>query len=253
MHPDTGRSSRTTSSALLLSPVQANVAESTRRMLAPELQAPGVARPMPVSLLHRRKGSSAACASSSCIALAGWCRRQRVGRSSPPVVWDALRRYDATAREPLRRVCSGVEWESEPGAQQDSRASSTAGAPQTVTRARALGRKRRVAPCFPRRAGASATATRCSLREEYRDRPMRRRGSRISSDPGVFAAPSTTPAHRVSWSEPAMTSPPVRARQARAPWCAFLSLAALWALSPDARSMAGGHPGFRNAGASDAR
>jgi transposase len=40
------------------------------------------------------------------------------------VVWDAIRRYDATARETLRRFCSSVECESEPGAQQDTRCSS---------------------------------------------------------------------------------------------------------------------------------
>jgi hypothetical protein len=49
-------------------------------------------RPMPVSLLHRRKGSSAPCASGSMHCASGWWGRQRVDRSSPPVVWDALRR-----------------------------------------------------------------------------------------------------------------------------------------------------------------
>jgi hypothetical protein len=75
-------------------------------------------------------------ATAPCMALPRPCRRQRVCRSPTRLFfWDVIRRYDETAREPLRRFCLSVECESEPGAQPDSRASSMA-------RARVTGRVR---------------------------------------------------------------------------------------------------------------
>src|SRR3954451_20212003 len=81
-------------------------------------------------------------------------------RSSFSAVWDVTRRYDATAREPLRRFCSSVECDGDPGAQQDSRCSSVAIMSTTPNRTpphRTKAVASAEAPCYWRRAGLLAS------------------------------------------------------------------------------------------------